>query len=337
MMPTESDEATDRVAALERRVALLEQELEQAREQLKRERGQRRESLADKLRPKLWRFHHYPPRPLRFPDSYKQQSLPAAAPSIAIVTPSFNQDEFIAATIDSVLNQNYPNLRYHVQDGGSRDGTLAILKSYNGRFSWSSEIDRGQANALNIGFNSLQADHDVMAYLNSDDLLAPGTLAYVAKAFIDNPQIDVVYGHRICIDAQGMEIGRWVLPRHDRKTIKWFDFVPQETMFWRRRVWQALGGFDEAFQYAIDWDFILRGHAKGMVFARLPRFLACFRVHDGQKTTRILAVGNAESQQLRKIHLGYEPDAAAVTRAGAAYLRRHVFYHRLYKLKVLNY
>jgi hypothetical protein len=134
-----------------------------------------------------------------------------------------------------------------------------------------------------------------------------------------------------------MEIGRWILPQHDPAAIRWFDFIPQETMFWRRRVWQEVGEFDESFRYALDWDFILRAHNKGMKFKRLPRFLACFRVHDAQKTTDIFDVGQQETQRLRKVHFGFDPDAKTVARAIAPYLRRHVLYHRLHKLNILRY
>ena len=173
------------------------------------------------------------------PDSYRNVPLPSKPPTFAIVTPSYNQASFIGATVDSVLEQGYPTFNYHVQDARSSDDTIGILRSRNGKFSWSSAPDRGQAHEINMGFQSVHGD--IMAYLNSDDLLLPGTLAYVARAFAADPTLDVVYGHRICINEDGMEIGRWLLPTHDREAIKWFDYIPQETMFWRRRVWNTLG------------------------------------------------------------------------------------------------
>jgi len=115
-----------------------------------------------------------------------------------------------------------------------------------------------------------------MAYLNSDDLLLPDTLAYVAEFFLRNPEIDIVYGHRIVIDAQTFEIGRWILPSHDSEAIKWADFVPQETMFWRKRVWDRVVELDESFRYALDWDFILRAQSLNFKFKRLPVFLVAF-------------------------------------------------------------
>ncbi|MEX2552446.1 MAG: hypothetical protein WD627_05545 [Actinomycetota bacterium] len=90
-----------------------------------------------------------------------------------------------------------------------------------------------------------------------------GTLAYIANYFAIHPDIDVVYGHRINIDREGLEIGRAILPRHDEKAIKWANYIPQETMFWRRRVWDALNGIDESFRFAMDWDFILRARGRG--------------------------------------------------------------------------
>ena len=344
---------SDRLTALEARIAALEESNQALRLILDRElQSSNREiislkdsfysklrlkieSTREKLRPKIGKFHHYPPRVLRVPDTYDEPPFKGRPPTIAIVTPSYNQAKFIAATVDSVLAQKYPALNYHVQDAASADGTIDVLKTYNGKISWNSTQDPGQAHGLNSGFRSCEGE--IMAYLNSDDLLMPGTLAYVAKAFAADPSLDVVYGHRICIDEQGMEIGRWVLPKHDRTAIRWFDFVPQETMFWRRRVWEALDGFDEGFDYAIDWDFILRAHAKEMKFVRLPRFLGCFRVHDKQKTTVRFDVGQEESRRLRLMYLGFEPDDETINRAVSGYLRRHVIYHRLYKLKIVGY
>jgi glycosyltransferase involved in cell wall biosynthesis len=316
-------------------VASLEKSERQLRNILKREVIPRRETLRERFQPKIRKFQHYWPRELKVPASYGPTPIKLPAPAFAIVSPSLDNANFIKATIDSVLGQNYPALNYHIQDAASSDGTVDVLKSYGDRIGWESAPDRGQAHALNVAFGKIRGD--IMGYLNSDDLLMPGTLAYVAQAFAADPQLDVVYGHRICIDEDGNEIGRWVLPRHDPVAIKWFDFIPQETMFWRRRVWDDLGGFDESFQFALDWDFILRAHAKNRRFARLPRFLGCFRVHDAQKTTSIFDVGQMESQRLRRIHLGFEPTPKMFRKATAGYLWRQVFYHRLYKMHVLQY
>ena len=222
-METEDSQGSERLAKLKQRVAVIERDAHRLRVKFDREVAPRPEPLADKFRPKIGRFYHYRPRALRHPEGY-EASASELSPTITIVTPSFNQHQFVKATIDSVLAQNYPALRYHVQDAASTDGTVDLLKTYDGKLSWSSVPDHGQAHGLNVGFRSFGGDGDIMAYLNSDDVLMPGALAYVAKAFADNPDVDVVYGHRICIDEDGMEIGRWILPKHDPVAIKWFDF-----------------------------------------------------------------------------------------------------------------
>ena len=288
--------------------------------------------LSFRLRPRLWTLRQHEPRDIVLPAEYCSVVPPPTPPRIAIVTPSYNQGSFLRETIDSVLAQGYPNLSYFVQDAESKDNTLDILKSYGSRIGWSSEPDTGQACAINRGFALI--DGEIMGYLNSDDLLLPGALNYVARAFEEDPTLDVVYGHRFCIDENGRAIGVWILPPHDVNAIEWADFIPQETMFWRKRVWNKLGFFDEAFCYALDWDFILRAHAKGFKFRRLPRFLACFRVHPQQKTIAMLAIGVEECELLRRRHLGVVPDHARINKALRWYLARHVALHLLYRLGV---
>lgn len=243
-----------------------------------------------------------PPRPAVADD---------ALPAIAVVTPSFEQGEFLERTIRSVVSQGYPRLRYAVQDGGSRDGSVAILERWAPRLdSWVSARDGGQADAVNRGFAGL--DGEVMAWLNSDDLLLPGTLRVVGEFFARHPDIDVVYGNRIVIDDENRDIGRWIIPGHDDACLAWFDVVPQETLFWRRRVWTAVGGLDPTFRFALDWDLLLRWRAAGARFAHLPRFLGAFRLHGAQKNATIGEVGRREMQQLRARTLGWAPSSAAV-------------------------
>ena len=176
-----------------------------------------------------------------------------------------------------------------------------------------------------------------MGYLNSDDVLLPGTLAYVASVFQTRPDVDFVYGHRIFIDRDGLEIGRAVLPRHDAKSLLWADYIPQETMFWRRRVWDTVGPINEEFAYALDWEFILRAQAAKFKFMRLPRFLGCFRVHDEQKTAARYDIGRLEMQALRKRYLGFEPSQAEILRAILPYLARQFALHWLYKCGFVRY
>lgn len=291
--------------------------------------------LRSRFRPHLWDAEQYSSRRPRIPPQYHLERAPNDPPRIAIVTPSFNQGHLIAATVDSVLKQNYPKLVYFVQDGASTDNTKKVLESYRDKINWHSEPDSGQSDALNKGFHKI--DGDIMGYINSDDTLLPGALAYVARAFLENPGTDLVYGHRVYINSHGFEIGRCVLPPHDAEALKWADYIPQETLFWRSRVWKAVGPFDDSFDFALDWDFILRAQEAGFTFRRLPRFLACFRVHDQQKNIRIGDLGEREMQRIRARQLVEPPGQYEIRRALAGYLLRQMFFERMYWLGLCRY
>lgn len=289
-----------------------------------------------KVRPRLWTAQQYSSRRLRIPSAYRLETIPDDPPQIAMVTPSLNQGIFIRATIESVLQQNYPKLVYLIRDGGSTDQTTQILKSYGNKLQWRSEPDTGQAAAINDGFREVAGD--IMGYLNSDDMLLPGTLAYVAKAFREDPKVDVVYGHRVFVDFHGFEIGRCILPPHHEETLKWADYIPQETLFWRRRVWEAIGPMDEDFNFALDWDFVLRAQTAGFRFKRLPRFLACFRLHDQQKSIGMMEdVGAEEMRRIRAAYCDEAPGNYEIRRAIWRYLLRQVLFEWMYRLSLVRY
>ena len=276
------------------------------------------------LRPRLGRLRQYAPRPMTKVVVPESPASPGD-PVIAIVTPSFGQGRFIERTILSVLGQNYPRLEYFVQDGGSADETVGILQRHEARLSgWASERDSGQSQAINRGFARTRGE--IMAWLNSDDLLLPGTLPVVADFFRRHPDVDVVYGDRLLIDEEDREIGRWVMPGHDGAMLSWGDYIPQETMFWRRSVWDRAGArVDESLRFAMDWDLLLRFREAGARFAHLPRFLGAFRVHGSQKTsTEIDDVGNREMDLVRERALGHVPTRAERLRAVVPFLLRHM-------------
>jgi GT2 family glycosyltransferase len=282
-------------------------------------------------------LYHHAPRPLELPRRYARTPLPPDPPTVSVVTPSFNQGRFLEQTLHSVLSQNYPRLEYVVQDGGSTDDSAAILARHGSRLAhWESAPDDGQARALNLGFRRTAGE--VMAYLNADDLLLPGSLAYVADYFARHPEVDVVYGHRVLIDEEGGEIGRWVLPPHCDEVLSWADFVPQETLFWRRRAWERAGGtIDESFRFAMDWDLLLRFRDAGAKFIRLPRFLGAFRVHAAQKTQDLNAVGRDESARLRRRLHGRPVSDFEIMARTRGYVLRHALCSRLYSLGLLRY
>jgi glycosyltransferase involved in cell wall biosynthesis len=291
---------------------------------------------------RLGTLRHHPPRPLRLPVDDRPGYPLEDPPTISIVTPSFNQAEFLEQTIESVLSQNYPSLEYVVQDGGSDDGSRQILERYSSRLHhWESALDdghpRGQAANVNRGF--ARTSGEIMAYLNSDDLLLPGALHYVARYLQSHPEVDAVYGHRVLIDEAGMEIGRQVIPRHSDRVLVWADFIPQETLFWRRAVWERAGGaMDESFRYALDWDLLVRLREAGARMVRLPRFLGAFRVHGAQKTSTLApTTGIEEMQRIRHRLHGRPVDQKEVLRRVRPYLIRHVVLDHLYRRGLLRY
>ena len=288
------------------------------------------------IRPPIFCLRQYRPKPLRVPGQYTRGPAITDGPTISIVTPSFNQANYLGRTIESILSQGYAPLEYIVQDGGSTDRSREVLSAYGERLQWISAPDGGQSDAINRGF--ARAQGEVMAWLNSDDLLLPGTLAYVARFFRDNPGVDVVYGHRILIDEHDREIGRWILPPHQNHSQRWVDTIPQETMFWRRSLWEKVGGLDADFQFAMDWDLILRFIEAGATFVRLPRFLGAFRVHATQKTlARAADVGRPEIRSLRERTLGCDPPKMQIARQISGYLARHVVLHTGYRLGLIRY
>jgi hypothetical protein len=178
-----------------------------------------------------------------------------------------------------------------------------------------------------------------MAYLNSDDTLLPGSLHYVARYFQRHADVDVVYGHRVLIDEDDMEIGRWIMPRHNDRVLSWADFIPQETMFWRRGIWEEAGAaMDESWRLILDWDLLVRFRDAGARMVRLPRFLGCFRIHETQHTLSIMdSHGRAEMDEMRKRCLGREVSRREISRGVAPYMRRHHALQKLYRARLVRY
>lgn len=296
----------------------------------------RRRHLTHAFMPLLGTLQHHEPKPLRVPARYARTRARADTPSISVVTPSLNQVDFIAEAIRSVVEQGYPRLEYVVQDGGSTDGTRDVLEHWNHALHhWESAPDGGQAAAINAGFRHVSGE--ILSYLNADDVLLPGSLATVGRYFQKHPTVDVVYGHRVLIDADSREIGRWVLPRHSDATLLWVDFIPQETLFWRRELWKRVGGLDERVDFVIDWDLALRFREAGATFARLPRFFGAFRIHAGQKLATMSHVGAQEASEIRQRVHGRVVTQAEILVNVWPYLAKHVVLNRLYRMRLLRY
>jgi hypothetical protein len=139
----------------------------------------------------------------------------------------------------------------------------------------------------------------------------------------------------LLIDHNGDEIGRWLIPDHDDQTLKWIDWIPQETLFWRRSMWDKVGGcVDETFKFAMDWDLLIRFSEVGARFAHIPRFLGAFRVRGSQKTTAsINDLGAREMDRIRQRTLGRVPTQEEIDRTTKPFLARHVRRDIVFRIK----
>lgn len=279
----------------------------------------------------------YPAREIQ-PEKFPAPGGNAVRPKFSIVTPSYQQARYLGRTMRSVLDEQ-PGVtcQYVVQDGGSTDGSAELIKQHAGRLhAWASAPDRGQADAIAAGFaRTTGGPDDLMAWINSDDFYLPGALAYVADYFARHPAVDVLYGHRIVVDEESREIARWFLPAHDPEVLRLNDFVPQETVFWRRRIWDRAGGLDTSFKFAIDWDLLLRFQAAGASIVRVPYFLACFRSHAAQKTSAVMhSTGQKEISRLRERTQGRPFPSHELERDPRLlrYLRRSAFIEFIWRL-----
>lgn len=210
---------------------------------------------------------------------------PASLPLVTIVTPSFNQADYLEATINSVLEQSYPHIEYIIMDGGSTDGSVDIIKKYEGRIaSWVSEQDKGQTEAINKGFN--RAKGDILAWLNSDDTYAnPNAVADAVNFLIAHPQVAMVYADCNFIDETGTFIGKFASRQTDYAKLRTgYVHISQQTMFFRAKYWKELGPLDPSFYFAMDYDLWVR-IAKHAPIQYLPgRTWANFRIHTSSKT-----------------------------------------------------
>jgi glycosyltransferase involved in cell wall biosynthesis len=214
---------------------------------------------------------------------------PTTYPKIALVTPSLNQGHFIEETIQSVLSQNYPNLEYLVMDGGSTDNTLDVLKRYSTQIKWISEKDKGQTDAINKGLQIVNGD--ILAYLNADDLLLPGTLLKTAKLFMEHPNAMWVTGQCRIIDENNHEIRRlitayknlWLRVSHP-SILLITDYISQPATFWRADVVNDIGYMDNNLHYTMDYEYWLRLYSKYPPLFT-PDYLAAFKIHPQSKTT----------------------------------------------------
>ena len=225
-------------------------------------------------------------------------------PLVSIVTPSYNQGRYIEETIQSVLNQDYPNLEYIVVDGGSSDNTIDILTKYGGRLTWISEKDQGQADAINKGFH--MAKGELVAWLNSDDTYLPGAVGKSVRYLEAHPEVGMLYGEGYHIDEDGQVIERYYTEPFDYQRLSKVCFICQPTVFLRAEVVRAVGPLDVSLNYCLDYEYWMR-IAKRFRLGYLDTYLANSRLHIDTKTLSKRADVYRERLQVIKRHYGHVP------------------------------
>lgn len=202
---------------------------------------------------------------------------------VSIVTPSYNQARFLEKTILSVLEQDYPEIEYFIMDGGSTDGSPAIIQKYASRLAgWVSEKDKGQTDAINQGF--ARAQGEILAWLNSDDTYSPGAVREAVEYLQAHPDAGMVYGDANYIDETGQVIGRFPAAQTDyRRLRQGYVHIPQQAAFFRADLWRKVGPLDASFYFAMDFDLWVRLAAEAPLHY-FPRLWANFRLHSQAKT-----------------------------------------------------
>jgi len=263
-------------------------------------------------------------------------------PRITIITPSYNQGQYIEETIRSVLLQDYYNLEYIVIDGGSTDLTLQVLKKYDRYITWISEPDEGQTDAINKGLK--RATGEIVAYLNSDDIYEPGTLNRIAEMFLRYETIAMIYGDVTHIDTNSriiehhktgkVNLGKYLLAGE--------FYLPQPSVFFRKNVIDSVGYFDKTLHLAMDYDYWLKILLKFKT-CYVPETFSCARIYPNAKSsaldyryfdemlsiyTRIFA-NNPRLEPLRKNVFGYVYFSGALT-----FLRRRYFHKAVKNFKI---
>lgn len=229
-------------------------------------------------------------------------------PKITVVTPSFNQGRFLEETILSIHRQNYPSLEHIIIDGGSTDESVEIIQKYASRLAyWVSEPDGGQTDALIKGFS--KASGEIWAWLNSDDLYEPDTLWEVAEWFQNHPEDKFIYGDALWIDFHGR-------PLKFKKEIpfNWFiwlygyNYIPQPSAFWRRELYEQVGGLDRFFDLAMDADLWAR-FAEVCSPVHVRRVWSQMRFYPEQKNQRLREKSNEEDRIIRQRYMQEDPVA----------------------------
>ena len=204
-------------------------------------------------------------------------------PLVSIITPSYNQVQFLEKTIESVLAQDYPNLEYIIVDGDSTDGSKELIQSYEKEITaWISEPDQGQSEAINKGFEL--AKGEIFAWLNSDDLYYPWAIEQAVDYLLKTPEVGMVYGDTDIIDDNGQVIGMFNAQQTNyQRLMRGGVYIPQPAAFWYSDLYRKVGALDTSYYFAMDYDLWVR-FAKNAEIRYIPQLWSSFRIHGHGKT-----------------------------------------------------
>jgi glycosyltransferase involved in cell wall biosynthesis len=196
-----------------------------------------------------WEAPHSPTLP--------EYAFSSKLPRISIVMPSYNQSKYIEQAIRSILLQNYPDLELFIEDGGSTDSTLEIIKKYEPWIThWRSSPDAGQADAINQGWK--QATGDIFGWLNSDDVYAPGAFVRLADTWVQKPDTLMLYGDALIIDQDAKIVNQKQMNAYTSQKALMWETMPQPAVFVTPRLYKEVGPLDISLYYTLDVDFFIR-------------------------------------------------------------------------------
>jgi len=230
-------------------------------------------------------------------------------PLVSIITPSYNQVKYLEDTIQSVIQQDYPNLEYIIVDGGSTDGSPEVIERYQDKFAWwVSESDQGQADAINKGFR--KATGEIIAWLNSDDLYLPGTISSAVELFQKNPAAGVIYGDAVSADADGRLLNELHFSSWGTRDFLQFNIICQPAVFMKRSIVEKVGYLDPSYHFFLDHQLWIR-LSRETEFVHHPEIWAVSRYHQDAKNVTMASGCGAEVIRIMD-WAEKEPDLAGI-------------------------